>query len=154
MHKQASFFAAFINGFGFDLEEFSAFKFPAVSNEFGDSALGGGLYLAALNERAEVRQLARFMLSQQFGREALADVGGWLLPNVRFDVARYGDDLTRSFAEIVQAGITAGQYRFDGSDLMPPVIGAGEFWFGIRDLVDGVRTIPEVLADIDAAWPS
>ena len=154
MHKQASFLASLIPSFGFDLEEFAAFKFPAVNTEFADSALGGGAYLAALNERAEVRQLVRYMLSQQFGRTALVDLGGWLLPNVRFDLHRYGDDLTRSFAEIVQAGITAGQYRFDGSDLMPPVIGAGEFWFGIRDLLDGVRTIPQVLADIDAAWPS
>jgi alpha-glucoside transport system substrate-binding protein len=154
MHKQPSFFASAINFFGYNLEDFSTFKFPAVNTAFADSALGGGAYLAALNERAEVRQLARFMLSQRFGREALADVGGWLLPNVRFDMNRYGDELTRSFAEIVRDGITAGQYRFDASDLMPPVIGAGEFWFGIRDLVDGVRTIPEVLPDIDAAWPS
>jgi alpha-glucoside transport system substrate-binding protein len=154
MHKQGSFFAGFIQGFGFDLEEFATFKFPAVNTEFSDSALGGGAYLAALNERVEVRQLTRFMLSQRFGREAAAELGGWLLPNVRFDLERYGDDLTRSFAEIVQAAITAGQYRFDGSDLMPPVVGAGEFWFGITDLLDGVRTIPQVLADIDAAWPS
>jgi alpha-glucoside transport system substrate-binding protein len=154
MHKQASFFASFIEGFGFNLEDFSTFKFPAVNAEFGDSALGGGVYLAALNERAEVRQLARFMLSQRFGRTALADLGGWLLPNVRFDPNRYGDDLTRSFAEIVQDSINAGQYRFDASDLMPPVVGAGTFWAGIRDLVDGVRTIPQILANIDASWPS
>ena len=154
MHKQASFFASFIDDFGFDLEEFSTFKFPAVNAEFGDSALGGGVYVAAVNERHEVRQLVRFLLSQRFGRAALAELGGWILPNVRFDLSRYGDDLTRSFAEIVQNSIEAGQYRFDASDLMPPVVGAGEFWFGIRDLVDGVRTIPQILADIDAAWPS
>jgi alpha-glucoside transport system substrate-binding protein len=154
MHKQASFFAAFIPAFGFDLADFATFKFPAVNSEFDDSVFGGGVYVAALNERPEVRQLVRFMASRQFGREALADVGGWLLPNVRFDLNRYGDDLTRSFAEVVQAAIMAGQYRFDASDLMPPVVGSGEFWFGMRDLVDGVRTIPQVLADIDAAWPS
>ena len=38
--------------------------------------------------------------------------------------------------------------------LMPPQIGAGEFWFGITDLANGVRTIPQVLATIDAAWPT
>jgi alpha-glucoside transport system substrate-binding protein len=153
MHKQGGFFAAIIQGGGFDLEEFSAFKFPAVNTEFGDSALGGGVYVAALNERKEVRKLVRFMLSQRFGRAAIAELGGWLLPNVRFDLNRYGNDLTRSFAEIVQDSINAGQYRLDASDLMPPVVGAGEFWLGIRDLVDGVRFLPGVLADIDAAWP-
>ena len=154
MHKQSSIFASFIEDFGFNLEDFSTFKFPAVNTEFGDSALGGGVYLAALNQRTEVRQLARFMLSQRFGRAALGNLGGWLLPNIRFDLDRYGDDLTRSFAEIVQASINAGQYRFDASDLMPPVVGAGEFWSGIVDLVDGVKTIPQILADIDAIWPS
>ncbi len=154
MHKQASFFAAFIQGFGFDLGEFSTFKFPSVNQEFGDSVLGGGVYVAALNEREEVRLLVRYMLSQRFGREALAEVGGWLLPNVRFDTKRYTDELTRSFAEIVQAALLAGQYRFDGSDLMPPEVGAGTFWQGIVDLVDAAKTLPEVLEDIDDSWPS
>jgi alpha-glucoside transport system substrate-binding protein len=154
MHKQASFFGPFIDAFGFDLGEFSTFKFPAVNAEFSDSALGGGVYLAALNERAEVRQLVRFLLSQRFGREAIAELGGWILPNVRFDLGRYGDDLTLSYAQIVREAINAGQYRFDASDLMPPVVGSGEFWFAIRDLVDGVRFLPGILADIDAAWPS
>jgi hypothetical protein len=35
---------------------------------------------------------------------------------------------------------------------MPPAVGAGEFWFGIRDLVDGVRFVPGALTDIDASW--
>jgi hypothetical protein len=37
---------------------------------------------------------------------------------------------------------------------MSSEVGAGEFWFGIRDLLDGVRFLPGVLADINAAWPS
>ena len=154
MHKQGSFFAAIIDGAGFDLGEYATFKFPAVAPEFGDSALGAGAYVAALNERAEVRQLTRYMLSQRFGRTALADLGGWLLPNVRFDLDRYGDELTRSFAEIVKAAISAGQFRFDASDLMPPEVGTGEFWDAMRDLLDGARFLPSVLDDIDAAWPS
>ncbi len=154
MHKQASFFATAITFFGFDLEDFSTFKFPAVDSEFSDSAMGAGVYVAALNERKEVRKLVRFMLSPQFGRTALADLGGWIMPNIRFNLNLYADDLTRSFAEVVHDAIEAGLFRFDASDLMPPAVGAGEFWFGITDLVNGVRTIPQVLADIDTAWPS
>jgi alpha-glucoside transport system substrate-binding protein len=159
MHKQASFFAFAIQDFGFDLEDFATFKFPAVDTEFGDSALGAGIYLSAVNERKEVRKLARFMLSQRFGRTALADTGGWLMPNIRFDLDRYGDELTRSHAEIVQAAIAADLFRFDASDLMPPEVGASAFaafWVGMRDLlvVPPARTIPEVLEDIDDAWPS
>lgn len=66
----------------------------------------------------------------------------------------YPNDLTRSWGEIIQAAIEADQFRVDASDLMPAPVGAGEFWFAVRDLVDGVRFLPGVLADIDAAWPS
>lgn len=153
MHKQASFFGAAITDFGYDLEDFSTFKFPSLSTEFSDSALGAGAYVAALNKRLVVRLLVRFMVNQRFGRTALADVG-WIMPNVKFKLKHYGDELTRSFAEVVRDAIKAGQFRFDASDLMPPEVGTAEFWFGMRDLLDGVRTIPQVLQDIDDAWPS
>jgi hypothetical protein len=46
------------------------------------------------------------------------------------------------------------QFRFDASDTMPHAVGAGSFWSGIVDLVSGAKTIPQVLSDIDASWPS
>jgi alpha-glucoside transport system substrate-binding protein len=44
--------------------------------------------------------------------------------------------------------------RFDGSDLMPPEVGAGTFWSGMVDYVSGVLTLEEVLQEIDDSWPS
>ncbi len=154
MHKQGTFFAFAIEFYGFDIDDFATFRFPSVDPAFDDTAMGGGQYLAALNDRAKVRQLTRFMLSQRFGREALAATGGWLLPNIRFDTARYPDDLTRSWADIVQSSLAADQFRFDASDLMPPEVGTGSFWAGIVDLVEGLKAIPQVLGDIDASWPT
>ncbi len=155
MHKQASFFAAAIQNFGFDLDDFSTFEFPAVDPAYSDAAVGGSFYLAAVTDSNEVGQLVRFLAGSRFGREALAASGtGWVLPNARFDTRRYTDDLTRSHAETVRAAVVAGQFRFDASDLMPPEVGAGTFWFGIVDLVSGAKTIPQVLADIDASWPT
>jgi alpha-glucoside transport system substrate-binding protein len=153
MHKQADFFAGIVEGFGFDLDEFATFKFPSVNEEFEDAAFGSATWVAALNERNEVRQLTRFMLSQRFGREAIAEFDGWILPNVRFDTSRYTSDLTRSFAEDIQAALRADQFRFDASDQMPPAVGFGSFFQGIVDLVAGAKTIPQVTADIDASWP-
>ena len=50
-------------------------------------------------------------------------------------------------------------WRYDASDLMPTQIGGwtegvgpGAFWQGMLDWVDGVRTIDQVFADIDAEW--
>ena len=154
MHRQASFFAGFIPGFGFDLDDFATFPFPPVDPEFGDATVGSGNYAAATTERKEVRELIRFMASHKFGRAVLSGEPGWIMANVRFDTTRYTDGMTREWAESVQAAVGAGVFRFDASDLMPPEIGAGEFWFGVTDLADGTRTIPQVLADIDAAWPS
>jgi alpha-glucoside transport system substrate-binding protein len=154
MHKQGAFFADILQSQSIDLDDFAAFKFPSVNEEFADAVMGGADHVAALNERKEVRELTRYILSQRFGRQGLAGTGGWILPNVRFDTRHYMDDLIRSQAEDIQAAIRGDQFRYDGSDMMPPEVGQGEFWFGIRDLVDGVRTVPEVLVDIDAAWPS
>ena len=51
-------------------------------------------------------------------------------------------------------------FRFDASDLMPAddrratttAKPAGAFWQGMLDWVDGVRSIEQVFADIDAEW--
>ena len=58
----------------------------------------------------------------------------------------------RGFATIIQEATT---FRFDGSDLMPGVVGAGSFWTGIVDWVsaEGANT-EEVLKAIDASWPT
>ncbi len=154
MHRQASFFLGALSFFGYDIGDFATFEFPYVDPAAADAAVGAGLYVAATNDSNEVRQLARFMVSQRFGRAALAEGGtGWILPNVRFDTTRYTDEFTRSFAETVQAALVADQFRFDASDLMPPVVGAGTFWTGVTELVAGIKTIPQVLDDIDASWP-
>lgn len=154
MHRQGSFFAFFIDGFGFDRAEFSTFRFPSVATEFNDSALGGGNYVAVVTDNVWVRQLTRFMLSNRFGTHAIADSPGWILPNVRFNTALYADAMVRDWAEWVQAAVANDTFRFDGSDLMPIDIGAGLFWQGVADILDGVKTIQEVLFEIDQAWPS
>jgi hypothetical protein len=54
--------------------------------------------------------------------------------------------------------IAASVWRYHASDLMPTEIGAasdegpGAFWQGMIDYVDGVRTMDQVLSDIEAAW--
>ena len=141
MHKQASFLISSLSGF--DTNDFSTFEFPAVDPAFDDAAVGAGVYVAALNDSKEARQVTRFMVNQQFGRAALAESDtGWILPNVRFDTSRYSNEFTRSFTETVHAALLADQFRFDASDLMPAQVGACSFWPGIVDLVAGAKTIP------------
>ena len=42
--------------------------------------------------------------------------------------------------------------RFDGGDLMPGAVGAGTFWTGVVDYING-GDLDTILADIDASWP-
>ncbi len=155
MHKQASFFAAAITDAGYDLGDFATFEFPPVDPAYADAAMGGGDYVAAITDSVEVRQLVKFMASPRFGKAAIAgSETGWILPNTRFQTWRYTDEMTGSFAETVQAALAADQFRFDASDLMPPEVGSDSFWAGIRNLLNDDRTLQEVLADIDASWPT
>jgi alpha-glucoside transport system substrate-binding protein len=154
MHKHATSFSFFVELFGFDLDDLATFKFPSVDPAFTDSSMGGGLYVAAVSDSKDVRKLVRFMVSKRFGTAELAASGAWLLPNVRFDTALYPDGLARGWAENIQAAIAADLFRFDASDLMPPVVGAGTFWTGIADLVAGTKTVTQILLEIDASWPN
>ncbi|MFC7649243.1 hypothetical protein ACFQX6_59150 [Streptosporangium lutulentum] len=43
-------------------------------------------------------------------------------------------------------------FRFDGSDLMPAAVGAGTFWKGMTDWINGKDT-KTVLDYIEASWP-
>ena len=60
----------------------------------------------------------------------------------------------------VQTALGLGLYRVDASDRMPPSIGGwvegsseqSAFYAGMVDWVDGVRSIDQVFADIEAAW--
>ena len=153
MHRQASFFEFFLDGAGYDVEEFDTFKFPSVDPALGEATVGAGHYAAAVTDSRNVRRIMQYMASPWFGSRALAESGLWIMPNTRFNTARYTNDLTQGWAETIQAAIKADQFRFDASDLMPPEVGTDSFWAGITDLVLGVRTVPEVLVDIDASWP-
>jgi alpha-glucoside transport system substrate-binding protein len=150
MHKQGTFFRNFIPD---DPEDYATFHFPEIDPAYADRAMGGGHYAATLSDRPEVIEMFEYILSPDFGTNTLASVLGWTLPHTGFDTSLYGDPLSESWGEIIQDAVSADMYRFDASDLMHPEVGAGTFWTGITELVDGLKTIPQVLAEIDASWP-
>jgi alpha-glucoside transport system substrate-binding protein len=115
----------------------------------------------------EVRAFLEFVASPEWGELWAADShSGFISANRRFTASAYGDasvDGAAAFkTEIVSVARTAmdaGMLRFDASDLMPVEVGAGTdgvvegaFWQGMIDWVDGVRSIDQVFADIDAEW--
>jgi alpha-glucoside transport system substrate-binding protein len=98
-------------------------------------------------EYAEARQRKQAELNGGVAGETLS---GFLSAVNGQDPSIY-NPLEQSFLEILS---TAEVVRFDGSDLMPAVVGAGTFWTEATSVVNGEKSVDEALAAIDASWPA
>jgi alpha-glucoside transport system substrate-binding protein len=88
---------------------------------------------------------------QTFQREAKGGgLSGFNTANTKADGSLWAD-LERTFIEVMQNAEVA---RFDGSDLMPADVGAGEFWTQATAMVNGEASVDAGAAAIDAAWPT
>ncbi len=159
MHRQASFFAAFLPegtsvGPG---QAIDVFYFPAVAAKGNRPVLTAGTYVSAFRDAPEVWAVMEFFGSAEYANARQAaqaarqggGQSGFLSANLNQDLSLY-NDLERSFVEILQ---TASPARFDGSDLMPAAVGAGTFWTEGTSAVNGDKTVAEAFAAIDASWP-
>ena len=158
MHRQASFFAAFLpagtpTGDG-SPGAVDVFYFPST----GESrpVLGGGTFAAAFEDRPEVWAVIEYMSSAEYAERrqaAQAERQGGLSG---FLSAAQGQDenvysaLEQSFLEIL---LSADPFRFDASDLMPQDVGAGTFWSEGVSLVNGQKSAQEAAEAIEASWP-
>jgi alpha-glucoside transport system substrate-binding protein len=150
MHKQGNFITSFfpeglVAGVDYDF-----FYLPGIDEAYGNPFLVAGDIYSMFNDRPEVRAVMDFFSRGESLKVWLAS-GGALSPHNDADPAWYGSDVERGIAALV-AGATS--LRFDGSDIMPGVVGAGSFWKGMTDWVSGTLDLDTALAEIDAAWPS
>lgn len=127
------------------------FPFPPMEGGYdGQPMLGAGDLAALFNgEDEQAAQVLEFITSPEFGGE-WAKAGGWLSPHTTFDSSQYGSELTRQVAEIAAS---ADVFRYDASDLMPAEVGAGTFWTGMVEFIQGTPA-EEVTANIEGSWPS
>lgn len=159
MHRQASFYAAFLPegtsvGPGQDVD---VFYFPALGVKGNRPVLTAGTYVSAFRNAPEVWAVMAYLGSAEYAEvrqsaQAARKGGGqsgFLSANLDQDLSVY-NDLERSFVEILQ---TASPARFDGSDLMPAAVGAGTFWTEGTSAVNGDKSVAEAFAAIDASWP-
>jgi alpha-glucoside transport system substrate-binding protein len=74
-----------------------------------------------------------------------------LNPNITQDVtvSFAGDPFGAALAEIL---LSADPFRFDGSDLMPGDIGAGQFWSSATDITAGNITVEEGFDKVEEVW--
>jgi alpha-glucoside transport system substrate-binding protein len=162
MHRQASFFSAFIpEGTPFaDGSETAVdvFYFPDINGD--RPVLGAGTLAAAFNDEPATMALLEYMSTPDYAearQAAQAELKGGGAALSGFLSAAIGQDpsvyqpLEQSFLEILE---TSAIVRFDASDLMPADVGAGAFWTQGTSAVNGDVTAAEAAAAIQAAWPA
>jgi len=160
MHRQASFYTAFIPegvGIGEGLQIDTAY-FPAVDDS-KSPILVAGTGVSAFRDAPEVWAVMEFLGSSEYANaRQLAQIerkgggeiaSGYLTANLEADPANwYGPE--RFFVETLLEGSPA---RFDASDLMPAAVGAGTFWTESTSVVNGDKSLDDALTAIDASWP-
>jgi alpha-glucoside transport system substrate-binding protein len=155
LYRQGNFAAGlFPDNVKADLPAFvNVAYYPAVEGGYDGKPILGGGDLAALFEKNKDNEAAvatlEFLASPEFGGP-WAKAGGWLSPHKTFDQANYPDEITKTIAGFAA---DADVFRFDASDLMPAVVGAGTFWRGMAEWTGGEKDLDEVLKEIDESWP-
>ncbi len=149
LHRQANFIASFLPEEAVPGETVAVFPLPGIDPTFGTPVLVAGDVFAMFNDTPEAQALMEYLTTP--GAHAIwAGLGGFISPHSEVGLEVYPDEVTQQQAEILA---DAEIVRFDGSDMMPGVVGTGTFWSGIVDYVGG-EDVERVLSDIETSWPS
>ena len=156
MTHQASFFDGFLtdpkNGnttVGPDKDVW-AFLTPPVNASDGQAVTGGGEIVAAFSNDADTVKVQEYLSSPEWANSRVK-LGGVISANNGLDATNASSPILQQSIKILQDPKTT--FHFDGSDLMPGVVGSGSFWTGMVDWINGKST-DDVLKTIDASWPS
>jgi alpha-glucoside transport system substrate-binding protein len=151
MHRQASFYAAQWAK-GTDIAEDGdvfAFYFPPIDVSKGKPVLVAGEFVGAFADRPEVQAFQEFLASVEYANLRI-EQGSWVSANKGLDVSKVKNPIDKLSVQILNDPNTVA--RFDGSDLMPAAVGAGTFWKGMVEWVNGTDT-KTTLDRIEASWP-
>ncbi|MHB8961174.1 MAG: ABC transporter substrate-binding protein [Candidatus Limnocylindrales bacterium] len=152
LHRQASFYSSFWPKGTVIAEDGDvfAFYFPATDPSKGKPVLGGGEFVVAFADRPEVQHVQTYLASEQFVNHRVT-FGPFTSANTALNAENIKDNpIGKLSVEILQD--QEAEFRFDGSDLMPAAVGAGSFWKGITEWINGKST-SEILGNIEASWP-
>jgi alpha-glucoside transport system substrate-binding protein len=156
MLQQASFYAAQWPSFKKDVKiaedgDIFAFYLPQQSDKVPTPIVGGGEFVTAFSDKAEVQQFQTFLSSSLFASNKVK-LGGWVSANSGVDLSLYTDPISKLSAEYLTK--TDATFRFDASDLMPAAVGAGAEWKQLTAWFATDQSTQTTLKNIDAAWPT
>jgi len=108
----------------------------------------GGEFVTAFSDSPAVVKVLEFMSTPEWA-DLRVGQGGSISANLNADASLASSPLLTEAMELLQDPKTT--VRFDASDLMPSVVGAGSFWKGMVNWIDG-RDTETVLSDIQAGY--
>jgi alpha-glucoside transport system substrate-binding protein len=149
LHRQASFISNFFPEGAVVGEDVDYFYLPPIDSAYGKPVLGSGSLLSMGVDNGATREVMKFLATPD-SVEAEVKAGLFVAPHNGVPTDWYPSESLKGFADILA---NAETFRFDGSDLMPGAVGAGSFWTGIVDYVNG-KDLDSVLQGIDASWPT
>ena len=155
LHRQASFINS---SFPTDSEagvDYDWFPLPAIDQE--GTLFAGELTVVGKNaNRPEVKDF----LDKFIGEEVQCEMGGVqassrISPNVNVGPDCYANEILADASVVLTEALKEGTGRFDASDLMPTEVGAGSFWTGMVEyLQGGPDSLEGVLQEIEDSWPA
>ena len=151
LHRQASFYA---NQWpqGTNVAEDGdvyAFYLPPMDASKGEPVLAAGEFTIAFADRPEVQAVQTYLSSPDYANSR-AKLGNWVSGSKGLDVNNVKNPIDRLSVQILQDPNST--LRFDGSDMMPAAVGAGTFWKGMVDWINGKDT-KATLDFIEQSWP-
>lgn len=127
-----------------------AFYLPGMTAD-EKPLLTAGEVVGAFADRPEVQAVQEYMSSGLWANTRV-EIGGVTSANKAVDASKASSDVLRLAIELLQDPEATA--RFDGSDLMPSEVGAGSFWTGMTQWINGEKDTETVLTDIENSWPS
>ena len=157
LHFQANFYAAnwdkgtTVSPTG----DVYAFYEPTMSDKFGNVVEVGGEFVGAFRAAPEVEAVQLYLASGEWATakaklNAAAHTSGWATANKAVDTSVFVDPIDKLSVQILTDPSSIS--RFDASDLMPSVVGAGEEWKQLTQWILG-QDDQTTLDKIEAAWP-
>lgn len=147
---QASFLSGFFPEGTTIAEDGDIWAFMLPGESAGENAVtGAGEIVGAFSDSEATQKVLEYLSSPEWANSRVS-LGGVTSANNGLDPANAQDPILQETIKILQDPSTT--FRFDASDLMPGAVGAGTFWTGMVDWVNGAST-DEVLAKIETGWP-
>ncbi|GAB3495548.1 ABC transporter substrate-binding protein [Nocardiopsis coralliicola] len=124
------------------------YSMPPIDPEVGTPVVGGGEFAAAFADRPEVVAFQEYLATADFANSR-AELGRWFSAHRDQDLDLLENPVDRMSAELLREEDTV--FRWDGADSMPAAVGAGTFWRGMTDWING-KDSGDVLTYIEESW--